>query len=187
VRAHDAVLQATIELLDEGGYLAATVDAISERSGVSKATIYKHWPSRPAVAAEAFGLKMANALPLPRTTDPLADLVAHVRQVSRFYSSKNGTLFAQILAAGVADPGGTQYFRDFFLHRRREAFGGLWQRAAAAGVVDSAVDAEIAMDVLVGPLIFRLVTGHAPLTDRNAEAIVDAALSGLRAGPDPVP
>src|ERR1700729_3049792 len=60
LRVHDSVLQATRELLAEGGLAAATVDAISARSGVSKATVYKHWPSRTAVAAEAFGRIMAD-------------------------------------------------------------------------------------------------------------------------------
>ncbi len=67
VRAHDAVLAATVSLLADGGYRAATVDAISASSGVSKATIYNHWPSRAAIAAEAFGAEMAQATPPPDT------------------------------------------------------------------------------------------------------------------------
>ena len=47
-RIHRLLLQVTGLLLDEGGLPAATVDAIAERSGVSKATIYNHWPSRTA-------------------------------------------------------------------------------------------------------------------------------------------
>ena len=61
LRAKDSVLCATKDLLDEGGLGAATVDAISARSGVSKATIYKHWPCRTAIAAEAFGRRMADS------------------------------------------------------------------------------------------------------------------------------
>src|SRR5215813_10918428 len=85
VRAHQSVLTATVELLLEGGLPAATVDAISARSGVSKMTIYKHWPSRTAVAAEVFGVHMAHQVQVSNTGDGYADLRRHVHRVSKFY------------------------------------------------------------------------------------------------------
>lgn len=178
-RVHEAVLAATRALLAAGGLPAATVDAISDRSGVSKATIYKHWPSRTAVAAEAFGLEMADAIPAPRTGDGLEDLIDHVRRVSAFYASPAGTVFAQLIAASVTDPHGAEYFREFFLTGRRKLVAGLWERGVAQGRLDPAVDVEVATDLLFGPLIFRLLSGHAPLTPENAEAIARAALAGL--------
>jgi AcrR family transcriptional regulator len=59
-----------------GGLAAATVDAIAARSGVSKATIYKHWPARTAVVAEGFGGMMSDALPLPDTGSAVGDFTA---------------------------------------------------------------------------------------------------------------
>lgn len=179
VKAHNAVLAATAELLAEGGYPATTVDAISQRSGVSKATIYKHWPSRTAVAAEAFGGQMATAVRTPHTDDPRADLVEQVHRVNRFYASPPGRVFAQLLAACVTDPQGATYFRHYFLAARRWEIADLWDRAAAAGLTRPGVDAEVATDILFGPLIFRLMTGHAELSDGNASAIARAALDGL--------
>jgi AcrR family transcriptional regulator len=179
VRARKAVLDATNTLLAEGGLPAATIDAISTRSGVSKATIYKHWPCRTAVAAEAFGLRMSTALPLPDTGSARGDLREQVRQVSAFYASQAGTVFAQLLAASVTDPEAAQFFRTFFLAGRRRAIGELWARALARGEADPGIDVEVAQDVLFGPLVFRLLSGHAPLTGEEAEQIADAALRGL--------
>ncbi|MEU6697722.1 TetR/AcrR family transcriptional regulator [Pseudonocardia sp. NPDC046786] len=179
VRARRAVLDATDELLRAGGLPAATVDGISARSGVSKATIYKHWPSRTAVAAEAFGERMAGALPLPDTGSAVGDLTAQVRRVSEFYASQAGEVFAQLLAASVTDPQGAEYFRTYFLAGRRAAIGELWQRAVERGEVDGSIDVEVAQDVLFGPLIFRLLTGHARLGPAEADAIASAALHGL--------
>ncbi|MDO8212089.1 TetR/AcrR family transcriptional regulator [Conexibacter sp. CPCC 206217] len=181
VRAHDAVLQATRELLQEGGLPAATVDEIARRSGVSKATIYNHWPSRTAVAAEAFGGQMADAIPLPDIGSATGDLTEQARRVAAFYASDAGTVFAQLLAAGTTDPHAGEYFRDFFLVGRREAIRTLWDRARRRGEVRSDVDVETAIDLLFGPLIFRLLSGHAPLDADAAEAIADAALHGLLA------
>lgn len=179
LRAKESVLCATKELLDEGGLGAATVDAISARSGVSKATIYKHWPCRTAIAAEAFGRRMADAIPLPDEGNAIADLTEQVRRVSKFYAGPNGKIFAQLLAASVTDEAAAPYFREFFLDARRANVAELWNRALARGEVNSTISAGTATDLLFGPLIFRLMTGHAPLTEQEAEAIATAALHGL--------
>jgi AcrR family transcriptional regulator len=179
-RVHQAVLTATQELLEEGGLPAATVDAISARSGVSKATIYKHWPSRIAVAAEAFGQVMAEALPLPDTGSTIGDLTEQVRQTSSFFASEPyGTVYAQLFAAGVGDPDGAAYFREYYLYGRRTGFAILWQRAIDRGDVNPEIRFDDATDLLFGPLIFRRISGHYELTDDNAAALTNAALTGL--------
>ncbi|WP_020387671.1 TetR/AcrR family transcriptional regulator [Kribbella catacumbae] len=179
LKAKDSVLCATTELLTEGGLPAATVDAISARSRVSKATIYKHWPCRTAIAAEAFGKQMAAAIPLPDRGNAVDDLTEQVRLVSAFSAGPHGTVFAQLLAACVADPAGSPYFREYFLDARRAAVAELWQRALDRGEVDPEITADTATDVLFGPLIFRLMTGHQALTQEQADALSSAALRGL--------
>jgi AcrR family transcriptional regulator len=179
LKAKDSVLCATTELLTEGGLPAATVDAISARSGVSKATIYKHWPSRTAIAAEAFGKQMAAAIPLPDTGSAAGDLAEQVRRVSDFYAGEHGQVFAQLLAASVSDPSASPYFRQYFLDARREAIAELWQRALDRGEADPEISAGTATDVLFGPLIFRLMTGHAELDREEADKISSACLHGL--------
>lgn len=178
-RAHAAVLAAARELLREGGLPAATIDAIAARSGVSKATIYNHWPSRTAVAAEAFGEAMAAATPVPDTGSVRGDIIAQVRQVSAFYASDDGTVFAQLLAAGVTDPHGAEYFRQYFLTGRRESTRILWQRAIARGEARPGIDVDTAADILFGGLIYRLLNGNTPLTDERAQTIASAAIGGL--------
>ncbi|QAY71988.1 TetR/AcrR family transcriptional regulator [Agromyces protaetiae] len=178
-RIHASVLAATQELLREGGLPAATVDAIAQRSGVSKATIYKHWPSRTAVAAKAFGRMMAEALPLPDTGSTRGDLVEQVRRVSAFYASELGGVFAQLVAACVDDPAGAAYFRKYFLDGRRAAITELWQRGLDRGDADPAIAVDDVIDLLFGPLVFRRLTGHYALTDEHAAALARVALAGL--------
>jgi AcrR family transcriptional regulator len=179
VRAREEVLTATRRLLEEGGYPAATVDAISARSGVSKMTIYKHWPTRTAVAAEAFGGMMASAIQLPNTGDAIEDLREQVRRVSSFYAGKDGRVFGQLLAACATDTEASAYFRKYFLQGRRDAIAELWERVRNQGVARLDVNAETVTDILFGPLIFRLMTGHAELTAAEADLISDAALNGV--------
>jgi AcrR family transcriptional regulator len=183
VRAREEILAATRRLLEEGGYPAATVDAISARSGVSKMTIYKHWPTRTAVAAEAFGGMMASAIRLPDTGDAVEDLREQVRRVSAFYAGKDGRVFAQLLAACTSDLEAAAYFRKYFLQRRRDAIAELWQRVCDEGVASPDADVETVTDVLFGPLIFRLMTGHAELSAAEADRISAAALHGVLRSP----
>jgi AcrR family transcriptional regulator len=181
IKAHEAAVTAARELLSEGGLPVTSMDAIAARSGVSKATLYKHWPSRTAVAAEAFGRDMADAVPLPDTGTTVGDLTEQVRLVSRFFASSEGTVFSQLLAASVTDEGGAAYFRAWFLAGRRAAVLALWQRGLQRGEVSPDVDADTATDLLFGPLTFRLMAGHLPLTDDAARALASAALHGLLA------
>ncbi|MEV4628013.1 TetR/AcrR family transcriptional regulator [Micromonospora sp. NPDC049523] len=178
-RIHECLLRTTEELLREGGVPAATVDAIAARSGVSKATIYKHWPCRTALAANAFGRMMADALPLPDTGSARGDLTAQVRQVSAFYASPDGRVFAQLIAACVDDPSGAAYFREYFLADRRRAVAQLWQRAVDRGETRPGIDAETATDLLFGPLVFRLLTNHHPLTENEADKLTTTTLPAL--------
>ncbi|BBX24332.1 hypothetical protein MTER_37430 [Mycolicibacter terrae] len=178
-RIHQAILDATAELLDEGGFAAATVDAIAARSGASKATIYKHWPSRTAVAAEAFGAMMAQDLPLPDTGSAVGDLTEQVVRVSAFYASTRGQVFAQLLAACVDDAAGAAYFREYFLDGRRAAITELWRRGITRGDIDADVAVDDVIDLLFGPLIFRRMTGHCPLTEEHARRLAAAALRGV--------
>ena len=178
-RVHEQVLVATAQLLDEGGYAAATVDAISARSGVSKATIYKHWPCRTAVAAKAFGTMMASDAPPPDTGTTAGDLTEMVRRVSAFYASPRGRIFAQLVAACVDDPKGAPYFRAYFLAGRRAGIATLWDRARERGDVDPDIRVDDVIDIAFGPLIFRLLTGHLELCEENATRLAETALAGL--------
>ena len=183
IKCHNDVLAATQELLAEGGLHAATIDAISERSTVSKATIYKHWPSRIAVAAEAFSISVRDALPTPDTGNIVDDLTEHVRNVSMFYATPRGKVFTQLLAACVDDEAGADYFKRYYLDGRRALTSKMWERAVERGEVDPANDIHVVGEVLFGPMALRLITGSAPFDAAQAEQFARVALHGLLSVP----
>jgi AcrR family transcriptional regulator len=177
------VVSATQELLTEGGLPVATIDAIAERSGVSKATIYKHWPSRIAIAAESFGLMMADTIKMPDHGNIVDDLTEQLRNVGDFYASPRGLIFRQLLAACVDDAIGAEYFRRYFLAQRRAQVTEMWQRAIVRGEVDRETDIDLVIDVLFGPLVFRLMSGNTPFSGDQATALARTAMHGLLATP----
>jgi AcrR family transcriptional regulator len=163
------------------GPSAVTVEQIAALSGVSKTTIYKHWPNKTAVTIDAFAEHMAQQVPRPDTGSTRTDLTEQVRAVCAFYASSAGRVFAQLIAEVQSDPDGAGLFLDRFLAGRRDAVRELWNRGLRRGDIRPDVDVEIGIDVLFGPAIFRLMTGHAPLDPAAAQAIADAALNGLLA------
>ncbi len=174
-----AVLRATSELINEVGLRAMTTDEIASRSGVSKATIYKWWPNKYAVAVEAFLSEMATKSPDPDTGSAEEDFRRALRGLIRFYRSKSGRAYAQLIGEAQFDPQIGKELREHLVGSRRELVRAILDRGVARGELLPDIDPEVAIDLIFGPAMYRLVAGHAPLDRRAADAIVDAAMRGL--------
>lgn len=181
VRTRQAVLEATAALLAEGGLATTTIDAIRDRSDVSKTTIYKHWPNRLCVAVDAFAEKLALETSLPDTGTAQGDVTEQLRRVSAFYSSPVGRIFAQLLANAMQDPIAADWLDNRLQLSRRHGIEQLWDRAVARGEIRDGIDPDTAMDLLFGPVMWRVISARKPLTDHEADQIADAALNGLLA------
>ena len=174
-----AVLRATSELMREVGLRAMTTDDIAARSGASKATIYKWWPNKYAVAVEAFLSEMAVESPDPDTGSAREDFRLALRGLIHFYTGENGGAYAQLVGEAQFDPKIGAELRDHLVGPRRELVRAIWDRGVARGELRADVDPEVAIDLIFGPAMYRLVAGHAPLDDTAADAVVDAAIRGL--------
>lgn len=181
-RAEQAILRAACELLHEVGLRGMTVDGIARRAGVSKATVYKWWPNKSTVAIDAFLSALETGATRPATDSARDDLAHEVHSVARFYTSPTGGVFAQLIAEAQTHPDLTAEFRDRYITVRRERIRAIWRRGVERGELRADVDPEIAIDLLFGPLFYRLLGGHAPLDQASVDAVVDAALRGLASG-----
>jgi AcrR family transcriptional regulator len=174
-----AVLRVTSELLHEVGLRAMTTDQIAIRSGASKATIYKWWPNKYAVAFEAFLSDMMAQSRDPDTGSARDDLSTVLRGLLRFYTGPSGRVFAQLVGEAQADPAILAELRTHLVDSRRDLFRTIFQRGVRRGELRADVDQEAAIDLVIGPALYRLMIGHAPMTDAAADALVDVALRGL--------
>jgi AcrR family transcriptional regulator len=181
-RSRAAVVRAVSELMREVGLRAMTTDEIATRSGVSKATIYKWWPNKYAVAVEAFLSEMLTESADPDTGSAHEDFRLALRGLIHFYASTGGRIFAQLVGEAQFDPAVAVELRDRLVGSRRELVGAIWERGVARGELSPEADPGIALDLIFGPAMYRLVAGHAPLTEAAADKIVDTAMRGLAAG-----
>jgi AcrR family transcriptional regulator len=182
-RTRRAVLDAAAALMAEGGLAAATIDAIRDRSGVSKTTIYKHWPNRLCVAVDAFAERLASDASLPDTGTARGDFREQIRRVSAFYASPVGSVFVQLLASARQDPVAARWLQARFLASRQRGIQELWDRAVARGEVGRDIDPDLAIDLMFAPVMWRLLSGRRPLTEDEADVIVNSVLAGLLAAP----
>jgi hypothetical protein len=132
------------------------------------------------VALDAYLAGMTEQVVMPDTGSAELDFTRQLKSVMAFYTSSLGKLFCQFLAEGQSDPVFLALFRERFLYARRNAARVMWQRGVDRGEIRKEIDGEIVLDLIYGPMIFRLLAGHGSLDDRESEAVVEAVFGGLK-------
>jgi AcrR family transcriptional regulator len=174
-----AVLAAAYELLTTHGPGRLTIEAVAFKAGVGKPTIYRYWPN-------ARALEMAAMLeqPTPDTNvqvgrSAVADLQMQLEKVVGIFAEKRGRQMAQMIAASEQDSELSKQFRNSVILRCREEGRVILERAILGRHVRSDMSIEVALDMIYGPLFYRLLVGHAPLDTQFAKDLVATALAGL--------
>lgn len=175
------VLQAARDLLDEGGLGAVTMDELAARTGVGKPTIYRSWPNAQAVAMTALMAAQSNVATAKPGRSVMLDIRRHIQSVVDAFSSRAGRSVATLMAAADAETELAKAFRHHVILKSREQLKSLVLRGIDEGVLRRDADIETALDLLLGPVFFRLLVGHAPLDERFAISVTRQALDGLRA------
>jgi AcrR family transcriptional regulator len=181
-KARQAILDATSELLLDRGLAAVSVDTVAERAGVSKATIYRWWPTKESLALDALYTEWAATRPSPRDTGSLrGDLLSLLRPWARLASSRPyGRVIAALLTAAQTDPAFAAEYRQRVVEPRRDQARAIFRRAADRGEIAADIKVEVALDLLYGALYHRLLHGHGPLNDRFVRDVIDMALGGIQ-------
>jgi len=179
LEAESAILRATLYLLERQPLRKVSADAIAQRAGVSKATIYKWWANKSLVALDAYLAGMTEQVPLPDTGSAEQDFTEQLKSVMAFFTSPVGRLFCQFLAEGQSDPNFLELFRDRFLYARRDTARVMWRRGVDRGDICEELDSELVLDLIYGPMIWRLLAGHAPVAEEDSAAVVRAVFRGV--------
>jgi AcrR family transcriptional regulator len=184
-KARLAILEAAAELLLERGLPAVSMDAVAERAGVSKATIYRWWRTKETLALDALYNEWATVQPPARSSGSLrGDLLALLRPWVRLAGSRPyGRVISGLITEAQMDPEFARVYLSRFIEPRRENGRAIFRRAIERGEIPENTKIEVALDMLYGPLYHRLLHRHAPLNDRFVRDVVDAALYGIMRGP----
>jgi AcrR family transcriptional regulator len=186
-KARKAILDAAAELLLDRGLSAVSMDAVAERAGVSKATIYRWWPTKETLALDALYTEWDAVRTSPRDTDSLrGDLLALLRPWARLAGSRPyGRVIGALITKAQSDPEFAAEYRQHVIEPRRDQARAIFRRAIERGEIRADTKIEVALDLLYGALYHRMLHGHAPLNDRFTKDVVDMALSGIRPAASP--
>jgi AcrR family transcriptional regulator len=183
--AHEAILKATNDLLEEAGFANLTIEGIAERAGVGKSTIYRWWKNKGALAIEAFLEDVAPRIAFPHTSSAMDDLRSQMHSVARVYRGKTGKVVRELIALGQSDPETRKLFIEGYLMPRRNVAKEVLQRAIDQGELKKRIDLEIIVDMLYGPIFHRMLAGHAPIDDAFVDSLVTSLLEGIAVGEVP--
>ncbi len=178
-----AILRAASELLLEQGLSQISMDAVAERAGAGKATIYRWWPSKELLALDALFSDWSSAPDDKHDTGSLAgDLLALMRPWVRQLAAKPyGRVIAALILRAQSDPQFAEVYRARFVQPRRDQAQLIFARAIERGEIPADTDIEVALDLLYGPVYHRMLHGHAKLTDRFVRAVVELVVAGVSA------
>jgi AcrR family transcriptional regulator len=178
-----AILRAARELLEAGGPGAVTMEAVAERAGVGKPTLYRWWPDRHAVAMAALMDTDAPRGPVRANVPALTALRKELVRIAERFSTPSGRHIATLLTAADQDSELSKSFRNHFVLARRAEGKVLLQQAIRNGELRRGVALEVALDLLYGALFFRLLMGHAPLDASFVKRLLSEVLRGLSSRP----
>jgi AcrR family transcriptional regulator len=177
-----AVLRATLQELADSGYAELTIEKVARRCGVHKTTIYRRWPDRESLVADAVIGRAAVEVPFPDTGDIEADLRQLARSLVRFLNSPAGkALAAATLSDAARIPEIAEAKHRFFADRFQRATL-VVSGAVARGELPAGTDPAELVRALVAPIYLRLLVTAEPVSQATADTAAAAALAAARAG-----
>jgi AcrR family transcriptional regulator len=176
--AHQAILTAAQDLLHELPLAGITSAALAKRAGVSKATLYRWWPSKEAILLEGYFEGIKEICAAPETGDALVDLREHIRQAYTAMAGPEGVIFASLVADGHAHPEMRKALNDELNSPRCEDVEHMLKRAMDAGQLRPDLDVILVVDHMFGPLFSRLMKSQ-PVEEDLGGRVFDMLLAGL--------
>jgi AcrR family transcriptional regulator len=180
-RIREAVLAAARAELAEVGYSGLSAGAVAARAGVDRATIYRRWPTRARLAADAVIDLAQDAVRVPDTGDPTRDLRTFAAQIADLITAPDAIRLVTALAAARAEDPELRELTTAFWRMRFDAAAPLF-RDASPDADASPERIDRAIETLIAPLHFRALLSSEPIDDALIDDSVAAALAALIRG-----
>lgn len=176
--AHEAIMDATLEILQEVGYSRLTVEGVAARAGVGKTTVYRWWPSKASLVIETLD-RYLDLPPLDPSGDVRADLRALIQRIAdTFAGAPLGEVLPALAVDLIRDPDAAEQFRRM-IGPRRAANAAVLYHAAGRGELPHDIDPHALLDILAGTILYRTLIRSAPtptLIDQLIGLVLDGRL-----------
>lgn len=161
-RTRQTVFETAMALAATKGFSATTINEISERSGVSKSTIYRHWDDVEELFLDAL-THYARSYTAPDTGNLRDDLIVYlIGYAQSLTDTSNGALTAHLASAAINDGRFAAIQRDYATQNRNSGRP-IFERALQRGELPASTDVDALQELLAAPLAFRLLVSRRPL------------------------
>jgi AcrR family transcriptional regulator len=179
--ADKAIREAAVDLFAERGFEGFSVEDVADRAGVSKATVYRRYPSKVDLVVEAGSCLATDEIAFPDTGNLRDDVRGLARSlVSAFKNTRAGKMMPVMTFERRRYPELDAGYRRFLADRKARTREVL-RRGIARGELPPDTDVAVMSSMLVGPIFHRLMITQEPLNDAFVDALVDALLRGFGA------
>jgi TetR/AcrR family transcriptional regulator, regulator of autoinduction and epiphytic fitness len=172
-RSRRVVLQAALDELGAAGYGAFTIESVAARAGVGKSTIYRHWPDKLALIADAFETFHVEMVPSVETGSARERVTGLVRHVAEIVVDSTFSVCIPALIEGAERDPRVRAFHHRYSAARRQSLIDIIAEGIASGELPAHLDPELAALALLGPIFYRRLMTSEPLDPGRAGDLVD--------------
>ncbi|MGI9327317.1 MAG: TetR/AcrR family transcriptional regulator C-terminal ligand-binding domain-containing protein [Pseudomonadales bacterium] len=176
--AREAVLDAAYRIVMSEGVGRLTIERVASETGVGKPTIYRTWANAHELAMAAFMAQPEEEFETPKGSVKRR-LKAHLGSVIARFSTPRGRQITLTMASAEQESELAKAFRNQIILKSRETGRLLLEQAMAADLLRRNFDVETALDMLYGPLFFRLLAGHQPINAALADSMIETLFEGI--------
>lgn len=174
----EALLDATLQLAGEVGINGMSMDDLAQRAGVSKATIYRRWPSKEALVLDALASAI-RPFDLVDTGSARGDLAVYLGELGRrMQTGRSSDVLPDLISASARDPALRESLDEWVRHRR-QPLTVILGRAVQRGELAADADLDTIIDALIGAFMYRRLLSHAPLDDAFVTRLLVTVLPSL--------
>lgn len=165
-KSRAAILKATNNLLLHQSVQELSIEGIAKKAKVGKTTIYRWWPNKTAIVMDALAAQPGVDKAMPTPTSNTEALQFQLEKLINLLQSKNGETIAQLFSEAQADHKSHKIFADSFLSPLIDAIEYSIEQGKKDGEFKADLDTKMAVDILCGPVFFRLMGHPADLNDK---------------------
>jgi AcrR family transcriptional regulator len=174
-------LDAVYELLQKRSVRDLTMEAVANRAGVGKPTLYKWWPTKAALVLAMFRERIAVALPPPSVGTAEEGIRDMASALIGPLNGQLGKVLSELIAEGQSEPAILRELFDKHIRGHHEANSADIERGKTSGELASDADPELIIDAVFGAIFYRLLFRTSPLTEEFSEKLVRQVFRGVRA------
>jgi TetR/AcrR family transcriptional regulator, regulator of autoinduction and epiphytic fitness len=172
-RSRQVILTAALGELGEAGYGAFTIESVAARAGVAKSTIYRHWPDKITLIADAFETFHEQIVPRTGNMPARESLLLLLRHVAEIVVDSTFSACIPALIEGAERDPRLGEFRHRYSAQRRESLTALISQGVTDGEFRAGIDPELATEALLGPIFYQRLMTSKPFDPDRVQDLID--------------